>query len=157
MTHWLGATLLTWALATPEFDWLKQVLERPYEGVGVQQTEAFSGGKLVTSHTLQLSSNETLQLTGTFGTTLIIDNVPYRATHKVSAEYLSSQQALVLRGTLASSDTLPRGMKFCDFTGKLQMGNDASRPGHFAMQGDLVESCGGSTVQLTLGDKAPDT
>lgn len=153
MHAWISSALLTWALATPEFDWLKQVLERRYEGVGVQKTDLFSGGKLVTSHTLQLKASETLQLSGTFSTALIINNVTYRATHNVSAEYLSTQQALVLRGTLASNDPLPGGLTFCNFTGTLQMGNDTARPGHFGMRGKLDEDCGGSVVEVELADK----
>lgn len=149
-----GAALAAWIAGTPEFEWLKSVLERPYEGVGVQPTESISGGQLVTAHTLKLSANDTLQLSGVFTTKLILNGVTYTAEHAVTAEYLSSQQALVLNGKLTRKDTLPMGWTFCNVSGKFMMGNDASRPGHFGMRGDLSTDCGGTPVHLELHDVA---
>jgi len=144
MTY-LTSALLTYALATPEYDALKQLLERPWEGEGVQSATFTSSGKLVTRHTLQLKANETLNLSGTFQTILILDNVTYKATYDVSAEYLSTQQSIVVNGRLSSHDTLPHGLIFCSFTGKLQLGNDTSRPGHYGMKGGLDYACDART------------
>jgi hypothetical protein len=156
MLGWLLGLGLAMAGETPEAAWLRGVLERPWEGVGVQDTNLVEGGRLVTSHTLTWKANETMQLSGSFTTKLILGDMTYHAMYSIKGEYLASMQSLAVNARLTQQDTLPGGIGFCNFTGTLKIGNDSSRPGHFAIVGPLEEDCGGSIVQLQLADRGPD-